>query len=202
MKETRPLSGFPVFSNPLRITMAIKGKRILIGVTGGIAAYKIPLLVRLLTKAEAQVQVIATPSAFEFVTRPTLAVLSGNPVFSEMTDATTGVWHNHVTFGNAADCFVIAPLTANTLAKMAHGQSGNLLLTTYLSATCPVLVAPAMDLDMWKHPAVVHNMKTIRSFGNHVVGPGTGELASGLRGEGRMAEPEDIFNAIETLFHG
>jgi phosphopantothenoylcysteine decarboxylase/phosphopantothenate--cysteine ligase len=180
----------------------MKGKRILIGVTGGIAAYKIPMLVRLLMKAEAQVQVIATPSAFDFVTRPTLAVLSGNPVHSEMTDSSTGVWHNHVEFGNWADCFVIAPLTANTLAKMAHGQSDNLLLATYLSATCPVLVAPAMDLDMWRHPAVVRNMETIRGFGNHVVGPGTGDLASGLSGEGRMAEPEEIFHAIENLLIG
>lgn len=180
----------------------MKGKHILVGVTGGIAAYKVPLLVRLLVKAGADVQVIATPSAFDFVTRPTLAVLSGRPVFSEMTDASTGSWHNHVKLGNEADLMVIAPLTANTLGKMANGLCDNLLLATYLSATCPVLLAPAMDLDMWRHPAVEHNLKTVRGFGNHVIGPETGELASGLSGEGRMSEPEDIFQNIERLLIG
>jgi phosphopantothenoylcysteine synthetase/decarboxylase len=177
----------------------MKDKRILIGVTGGIAAYKVPLLVRLLVKAGADVAVIATPSAFDFVTRPTLAVLSGKPVHSEMLDASTGEWHNHVQLGTGADLFVIAPLTANTLGKMANGLCDNLVMATYLSATCPILVAPAMDLDMWKHPAVVANMNKVRSYGNHVVGPGTGELASGLSGEGRMAEPEEIFNVIQQL---
>lgn len=180
----------------------MEGKRILIGVTGGIAAYKIPLLVRLLVKEGAQVRVIATPSAFDFVTRPTLAVLSGHPVYSEMTDPATGEWHNHVRYGGEADLFVIAPLTANTLAKMAHGLCDNLLLATYLSAKCPVLLAPAMDLDMWRHPSVVGNMEKVRSFGNHVVGPATGELASRLNGEGRMAEPEEILEAIRALVHG
>jgi phosphopantothenoylcysteine decarboxylase / phosphopantothenate---cysteine ligase len=177
----------------------MKDKRILIGVTGGIAAYKVPLLVRLLVKAGADVTVIATPSAFDFVTRPTLAVLTGKPVHSEMLDSATGEWHNHVQLGTGADLFVIAPLTANTLGKMANGLCDNLVMATYLSATCPILVAPAMDLDMWKHPAVVANMDKVRSYGNHVVGPGTGELASGLSGEGRMAEPEEIFNVIQQL---
>lgn len=179
----------------------MRGKRIIVGVTGGIAAYKVPLLVRLLVKAGAEVQVIATSAAFDFATRPTLAVLSRNPVLSEMTDAATGSWHDHVKLGNDADLFVIAPLTANTLGKMANGLCDNLLLATYLSATCPVLLAPAMDLDMWKHPAVVRNLEAVRSFGNHVVGPASGELASGLNGEGRMSEPEEILSAIERLLH-
>jgi len=180
----------------------MNGKRILVGVTGGIAAYKVPLLIRQLTKAGAEVRVVATPSAFDFVTRPTLAVLSNYPVYSEMLDAETGHWHNHVEMGLWPDLFVIAPLTANTLAKMAHGLCDNLVLATYLSAKCPVLVAPAMDLDMWLHPTVVQNMERIKAFGNHVIGPATGELASGLVGQGRMSEPEDIFNEIVALTHG
>jgi len=179
----------------------MRGKRIIVGVTGGIAAYKIPLLVRLLVRAGAEVQVIATSAAFDFVTRPTLAVLSRNPVLSEMTDDATGSWHDHVKLGNDADLFVIAPLTANTLGKMANGLCDNLLLATYLSATCPVLLAPAMDLDMWKHPAVVRNLEAVCGCGNHVVGPASGELASGLNGEGRMSEPEEILSAIERLLH-
>lgn len=180
----------------------MKDKRIIIGVTGGIAAYKVPLLVRLLVKAGAEVRVIATPSAFDFVTRPTLAALSGNPVLSDMTDSETGAWNSHVKLGTEADLLVIAPLTANTLAKMANGLCDNLLMATYLSATCPVLLAPAMDLDMWKHPAVVRNTAIVRSFGNQVVGPADGELASGLSGEGRMAEPEEIFQSIQQLLIG
>jgi phosphopantothenoylcysteine decarboxylase / phosphopantothenate---cysteine ligase len=177
----------------------MNGKRILIGVTGGIAAYKVPLLIRQLVKEGADVQVIATESAFDFVTSVTLATLSRKPVLSAMTDPVTGLWHDHVHLGNNADLMVVAPLTANTLAKMAHGLCDNLLLATYLSARCPVLLAPAMDLDMWKHPAVTRNMGTVRGYGNHVVGPATGELASGLTGEGRMSEPEDILTAIQTI---
>lgn len=180
----------------------MKGKRIILGVTGGIAAYKTPLLVRLLVKAGAEVKVIATPSAFDFVTRPTLAVLSGNPVLATMIEKDSGQWNSHVQLGRWADLLVIAPLTANTLGKMANGLCDNIVLATYLSATCPVLVAPAMDLDMWAHPAVKQNMERIIGFGNHVVGPESGELASGLSGEGRMAEPEAIFATIQGLLHG
>lgn len=180
----------------------MKGKRIIIGVTGGIAAYKVPLLIRLLVKEGAEVQVIATEAAFQFVTAVTLATVSGKPVLSAMTDPTTGQWHDHVHLGNHADLMMVAPLTANTLAKMAHGLCDNLLLATYLSARCPVLLAPAMDLDMWKHPAVTRNMETVRGFGNRVVGPGTGPLASGLSGEGRMAEPAEILTAIKQILVG
>jgi len=177
----------------------MKGKRILVGVTGGIAAYKVPMLIRLLVKEGADVQVIATQAAFDFVTPVTLATVSGKPVLSAMTDPATGLWHDHVHLGNNADLMVVAPLTANTLAKMALGLCDNLVLATYLSARCPVLLAPAMDLDMWKHPVVTRNMDTVRGFGNHIVGPATGALASGLMGEGRMSEPEDILTAIQNI---
>ena len=179
----------------------MKGKRILVGVTGGIAAYKVPMLIRLLVKVGAEVRVIATPSAFDFVTRPTLSVLSGNPVYSEMLDNATGQWHNHVELGHWADLFVIAPLTANSLAKIANGFSDNLVTITYLSAACPILLAPAMDLEMWQHPAVIRNIKLVKEAGNHLVGPEEGTLASGLNGFGRMSEPEEIFNEIAELFH-
>lgn len=189
------MSGFSVYR-------VMKGRRILVGVTGGIAAYKIPLLIRLLVLAGAEVRVICTSSAFDFVTRPTLAVLSGHVVLSEMTEASTGVWNNHVELGNWADVFVIAPLTANTLSKMANGLCDNLLMATYLSAKCLVMVAPAMDLDMWQHPAVLRNMEMIRSYGHQVIGPESGALASGLTGMGRMSEPEAILAAMEKHFHG
>lgn len=179
----------------------MKGKRILLGVTGGIAAYKVPMLIRLLVKAGAEVRVIATPSAFDFVTRPTLSVLSGNPVYSDMIDKATGQWHNHVELGHWTDLFVIAPLTANSLAKIANGFSDNLVTITYLSALCPVLLAPAMDLEMWQHPAVLRNITLVKESGNYVVGPEEGELASGLNGYGRMSEPEEIFNSIAALLH-
>jgi phosphopantothenoylcysteine decarboxylase/phosphopantothenate--cysteine ligase len=180
----------------------MRGKRILIGISGGIAAYKVPMLVRQLVKAGAEVRVIATPAAFEFVTRATLAVLSGNAVHSEMLESETGEWNHHVEMGNWPDLFVIAPLTANTLAKMANGLCDNLVLATYLSAKCPVLVAPAMDLDMWRHPSVIQNIGRIKEFGNKIVGPESGDLASGLVGKGRMTEPEDIVDAIQHLLHG
>lgn len=178
----------------------MQGKKILIGVTGGIAAYKVPLLVRLFAKAGAEVKVVATDAAFDFVTPLTLATVSKNPVLSSLSD-TEGNWNNHVELGLWADVFVIAPATANTIGKMANGICDNLLLATYLSARCPVVVAPAMDLDMLQHPAVKKNMETIAVFGNHIIEPNEGELASGLEGKGRMAEPEEIFEFLKTLLY-
>lgn len=179
----------------------MRGKKILVGVTGGIAAYKTPLLVRLLVKAGAEVKVVATDSAFDFVTPLTLSTVSKNPVESEFSDA-DGNWNNHVELGIWADLFVIAPATANTIGKMANGICDNLLLATYLSARCPVVLAPAMDLDMLQHPAVQKNLETVGGFGNHIIEPTEGELASGLEGKGRMAEPEDIFTFVSKVLHG
>lgn len=176
----------------------MKGKKILVGISGGIAAYKTPLLIRLLVKAGAEVKVVATDASFEFVTALTLSTLSKNPVVSTFSDE-SGNWNNHVELGLWADVFVIAPATANTIGKMANGICDNLLLATYLSARCPVIVAPAMDLDMLQHPAVQKNMQTILGFGNHIIDPTEGELASGLVGKGRMAEPDEIFQFISTL---
>lgn len=174
----------------------LEGKRIIIGITGSIAAYKIPLLIRLLKKEGAEVQVIMTPDARDFVTPLTLSTLSENPVFTEAFHPGTGEWNSHVQLGAWADLLLIAPLTANTLAKMAHGIADNLLLTTCLSAKCPVLFAPAMDLDMYKHPATIKNIKTLEAYGHHLIAAREGELASGLCGEGRMEEPEKIFEVI------
>ena len=179
----------------------MRGKKILVGVTGGIAAYKTPLLVRLLVKAGAEVKVVATDSAFDFVTPLTLSTVSKNPVESEFSDA-DGNWNNHVELGIWADLFVIAPATANTIGKMANGICDNLLLATYLSARCPVVLAPAMDLDMLQHPSVQKNLETVGGFGNHIIEPTEGELASGLEGKGRMAEPEDIFTFVSKVLHG
>lgn len=176
----------------------MKGKKILVGISGGIAAYKTPLLIRLLVKAGAEVKVVATDASFEFVTALTLSTLSKNPVVSTFSDE-SGNWNNHVELGLWADVFVIAPATANTIGKMANGICDSLLLATYLSARCPVIVAPAMDLDMLQHPAVQKNMQTILGFGNHIIDPTEGELASGLVGKGRMAEPDEIFQFISTL---
>ncbi|MES2376316.1 MAG: bifunctional phosphopantothenoylcysteine decarboxylase/phosphopantothenate--cysteine ligase CoaBC [Bacteroidota bacterium] len=170
----------------------LEGKNVVLGVCGSIAAYKSALLVRLLVKAGANVQVVMTPDATNFITPLTLATLSKNPVFSDYFIAETGEWHNHVELGLWGDLMVIAPASANTLAKMAGGLVDNLLTAVYLSAKCPVYFAPAMDLDMWKHPSTTSNIETLLSFGNIMIQPGTGELASGLHGEGRMAEPEDI----------
>lgn len=178
----------------------LAGKKILLGITGGIAAYKSALLVRLLIKAGAEVQVILTPSALAFVSPLTLATLSKRPVFTEYFKPETGEWNNHVELGLWPDLMLIAPLTANTLTKLVTGQSDNLLLATYLSARCPVMVAPAMDLDMWKHPATQRNVETLQQDGVITIPPGTGELASGLSGEGRMAEPEEQFAQIEAFF--
>jgi phosphopantothenoylcysteine decarboxylase/phosphopantothenate--cysteine ligase len=170
----------------------LEGKNVVLGVCGSIAAYKSALLFRLLVKAGANVQVVMTPDATNFITPLTLATLSKNPVFSEYFIAETGEWHNHVELGLWGDLMIIAPASANTLAKMAGGLVDNLLTAVYLSAKCPVYFAPAMDLDMWKHPSTTANIETLLSFGNIMIQPGTGELASGLHGEGRMAEPEDI----------
>lgn len=175
-------------------------KKILLGITGGIAAYKSVYLARLFVKAGADVQVILTPAAKDFVTPLSLSALTGRPVYSETFDPETGQWNNHVDLGLWADVMVIAPATANTIAKMANGHCDNLLLATYLSARCPVFFAPAMDLDMYAHPSVQHNIKRLQSFGNYLIDAETGPLASGLEGKGRMAEPEQIFQSIELFF--
>ncbi|MCW8982078.1 MAG: bifunctional phosphopantothenoylcysteine decarboxylase/phosphopantothenate--cysteine ligase CoaBC [Altibacter sp.] len=177
----------------------LSGKNILLGVTAGIAAYKSAFLVRLLVKAGAQVKVVMTPSAKEFVTPLTLSTLSKNEVFSSFTndEDENAQWNNHVELALWADLFVIAPATANTLSKMAHGTSDNLLLACYLSAKCPVYYAPAMDLDMYKHPSTKQTFETLDSFGNIRIPAEHGELASGLVGEGRMAEPETIIAFLE-----
>lgn len=178
----------------------LSGKRILLGISGSIAAYKSAVLTRLLIKAGAEVKVVATPSALDFVTPLTLATLSKNPVLTQFSKDQTGEWNNHVELGLWADALVIAPASANTLAKMAHGLCDNLLLATYLSARCPVFFAPAMDLDMLKHPSTQSNINRILSFGNIQLVPTYGELASGLVGLGRMAEPEDILESLEAHF--
>jgi phosphopantothenoylcysteine decarboxylase/phosphopantothenate--cysteine ligase len=178
----------------------LKGKKIIIGITASIAAYKIPLLVRLLKKAEAEVQIIMTPAARDFVTPLTLSTLSGNPVRTEMFDKEDGNWHSHVELGLWADLMLIAPASANTMGKMCQGIADNLLLTTYLSARCPVMIAPAMDLDMYQHPSTRQNIEKLQSWGHHIIEPTEGELASGLCGAGRMEEPENIFRIIEDFF--
>ncbi len=177
----------------------LKGRKILVGITGSIAAYKSAILVRLLVKQEAEVRVILTPAARDFVTPLTLGTLSRNPVLSEFQSSDTGTWNNHVELGLWADALVIAPASANTISAMASGRCDNLLLATYLSARCPVLVAPAMDLDMLAHPATQANLETLRRFGNQLINTQVGELASGLVGDGRMAEPEEIAAALATL---
>jgi len=176
----------------------LEGKKIILGVCGSIAAYKSALLVRLLVKAGAQVKVVMTRDATNFITPLTLATLSKNPVLVNYFEPQTGEWNNHVELGLWGDAFVIAPATANTLAKIANGLCDNLLTAIYLSARCPVYFAPAMDLDMWKHPATLQNVARLQSFGNILINPGNGELASGLSGEGRMAEPEEIVAFLST----
>jgi phosphopantothenoylcysteine decarboxylase / phosphopantothenate---cysteine ligase len=178
----------------------LKGKHILVGVTGGIAAYKTATIIRLLVKEGADVKVIMTDHAKEFITPLTLGTLSKNPVLSEFYNPENGDWYSHVDLGIWADLFLIAPATANSIAKMANGIADNLLLTTYFSSRCPVFVAPSMDLDMLKHPATVINIETIRAFGNSILEPATGELASGLTGKGRMVEPEEIVKEINNFF--
>lgn len=178
----------------------MRGKRILLGITGGIAAYKIAFLVRILKKSGAEVKCILTPASSDFISPLVLATLSGNPVGVEFWDKKTGVWTNHVEYGLWADLFVIAPLTANSLSKMATGSCDNLLLATYLSMKCPVMVAPAMDLDMYAHPATKRNIEQLVKDGVSVIPAESGELASGLEGEGRMAEPETIAQYIREFF--
>jgi phosphopantothenoylcysteine decarboxylase/phosphopantothenate--cysteine ligase len=177
----------------------LKGKHILVGITGGIAAYKSATLTRLLVKDGAEVKVVMTPNAKDFITPLTMATLSKSPVFSGFYDPENGDWNSHVELGLWADLFIIAPATANTIAKMANGIADNLLLTTYFSARCPVFVAPSMDLDMLKHPATVINIETLKAYGNSILEPATGELASGLSGKGRMAEPEEIVKELKDF---
>jgi phosphopantothenoylcysteine decarboxylase/phosphopantothenate--cysteine ligase len=180
----------------------LKNKNIIVGVTASIAAYKAALLVRLLVKAGANVKVIMTPTSLNFITPLTLSTLSKNPVLFDFVKDKSGIWNNHVDLGLWADAIIIAPASANTIAKIATGVCDNLLLATYLSARCKVYVAPAMDLDMYKHPSTVENLKRLQSFGNEIINPGTGELASGLSGEGRMAEPEEILEVlIKSISH-
>ena len=178
----------------------LSGKKILLGVSGGIAAYKTANLVRLFIKAGAQVQVVMSPASLHFVTPLTLATLSKNPVYSTFynEEEATGEWNNHVELGLWADLMLVAPATANTLSKMANGNCDNLLIATYLSAKCPVYFAPAMDLDMYKHPSTLDSFHKLKSFGNIIIPAESGELASGLSGEGRMAEPENIVTFLEN----
>lgn len=178
----------------------MKGKHIILGICGGIAAYKSVYLLRLLVKAGADVQVVITPAGKEFITPVTLSSLSGHPVISEFFTANTGSWNSHVDLGLWADAMVIAPATASTIGKMANGIADNMLVTTYLSAKCPVFLAPAMDLDMMAHPSTSRNLELLRSYGNHIIEPGVGELASHLVGKGRMEEPENIVKAMEAYF--
>lgn len=180
--------------------MNLKDKHIILGITGGIAAYKAAILVRSLVKEGAEVRVIMTPVAKQFITPLTMATLSKNPILVDFFNPENGAWNSHVDLGVWADLYVIAPATANTIGKMAHGIAGNLLLTTYLSARCPVMIAPAMDLDMFAHPAHQKNLAVLRSYGNIIIEPTAGELASGLEGKGRMEEPENILKAILLLF--
>lgn len=178
----------------------LSGKKIILGVTGSIAAYKAALLTRLLVKNGAEVKVLMTSAAKEFITPLTLSTLSKNPVLSDYTTGATGEWNNHVELGLWADAMVIAPASANTMAKMAHGICDSLVLATYLSARCPVFFAPAMDLDMYQHPVTKNNINTLLGYGHHIINPGDGELASGLSGIGRMAEPEEIVSILSSFF--
>ncbi len=178
--------------------MSLNGKNIILGVCGSIAAYKTAFLTRLLIKSGANVQVLMTPAATDFIGPLTLSTLSKRPVYTDVSAESS--WNNHVELGLWADAMIIAPATATTLSKMATGLCDNMIVATYLSAKCPVFFAPAMDLDMWKHPASVNNVKTLQSYGNHLIPVGHGELASGLVGDGRMAEPEDIVKYLVDFF--
>lgn len=178
----------------------LQGKRIIVGITGGIAAYKSVLLIRQLIKKGAEVQVVITPSGRQFITPVTLSALTNKPVITEFFTANTGEWHSHVDLGLWADAMIIAPATASTIAKMAHGVADNMLVTTYLSSKAPIFIAPAMDLDMFRHPSTTNNIKLLQSYGNHIIEPTSGELASGLDGKGRMEEPEEIVKYLENYF--
>ncbi len=179
---------------------SLQGKHIVLGITGSIAAYKSCTLARLLIKAGAEVQVVMTPAAKEFITPLTLATLTKHAVVSEFFDRRDGSWHSHVDLGLWADAMLVAPATASTIAKFANGVADNMLVTTYLSMRAPVFVAPAMDLDMYAHPATQHNLKTLTAYGNKIISPETGELASGLQGKGRMEEPERIVEFLDGYF--
>lgn len=180
--------------------MTLKDKHIVLGITGSIAAYKAASLARLFIKAGAEVQIVITPAGKEFITPVTLSALTGKPVVSEFFTANDGTWHSHVDLGQWADLMIIAPATAATLGKMANGIADNMLITTYLSMKAPVMVAPAMDLDMFAHPSTTRNIETLRSYGNIIIEPAAGELASHLIGKGRMEEPEKILSVVEDFF--
>ncbi|MCD7926257.1 MAG: bifunctional phosphopantothenoylcysteine decarboxylase/phosphopantothenate--cysteine ligase CoaBC [Bacteroides sp.] len=180
--------------------MSMKGKKIVLGITGSIAAYKAAILIRGLIKKGAEVQVVITPAGKEFITPITLSALTSKPVISEFFAQRDGTWNSHVDLGLWADAMVIAPATASTIGKMANGIADNMLITTYLSMKAPVFIAPAMDLDMFAHPATQKNLDTLRSYGNHIIEPGEGELASHLVGKGRMEEPEKIVEVLEAFF--
>lgn len=182
------------------MTQHLKGKKVVLGITGSIAAYKACLIIRLLIKSGAEVQVVITPSGKEFITPITLSALTSKPVISEFFSQRDGTWHSHVDLGLWADVMLIAPATASTIGKMAHGIADNMLITTYLSMKAPVFIAPAMDLDMYAHPSTQENMKTLLSYGNHIIEPGTGFLASKLEGKGRMEEPENIVDRLNDFF--
>lgn len=181
--------------------MRLEGKKIILGITGSIAAYKAAMLLRLLVKDGAEVQVVITEAGKEFITPVTLSALSGKPVISEFFGANDGTWNSHVDLGLWGDLMLVAPATASTLAKMAHGIADNMLVTTYMSAKCPVFIAPAMDLDMFAHPSTQKNLEILQSYGNTIIEPGVGELASGLTGKGRMAEPEKIVELVVEHFN-
>ena len=178
----------------------LKGKRIVLGITGSIAAYKACMIIRGLVKAGAEVQVVITPAGKEFITPITLSALTQKPVISDFFSQRDGTWHSHVALGLWADAMLVAPCTASTLGKMANGIADNMLITTYLSMKAPVFIAPAMDLDMYQHPTTQQNMERLRSFGNHIIEPQSGFLASGLEGKGRMEEPERIVEALDYFF--
>lgn len=180
----------------------LKGKHIIVGICGGIAAYKSIAMIRLLVKAGAEVQPILTPAGREFVTPVTLSALTGKPVITDFFTANSGEWHSHVDLGLWADALLIAPATASSIAKMANGVADNMLITTYLSAKCPVFIAPSMDLDMWAHPSTQRNIDRLKNDGVHIIEPTSGELASHLVGKGRMEEPENIIADVEKYFSG
>ena len=179
----------------------LKGKHIVLGITGSIAAYKACLIIRGLIKQGAEVQVVITPAGKEFITPITLSALTSKPVISEFFAQRDGTWHSHVDLGLWADAMLIAPATASTISKMANGIADNMLITTYLSMKAPVFIAPAMDLDMYAHPSTQRNLETLKSYGNHIIEPGTGFLASHLEGKGRMEEPENIINILNDFFN-
>ena len=178
----------------------LQGKKIVLGITGSIAAYKACILARLLIKAGAEVQIVITPAGKEFITPITLSALTSKPVISEFFAQRDGSWHSHVALGQWADAMLVAPATASSIGKMAHGIADNMLITTYLSMKAPVFVAPAMDLDMFAHPSTQKNLDILRSYGNHIIEPASGELASHLVGKGRMEEPEKIIEVLEDFF--